>query len=82
MHCTAALEMAAVDRRNATIYVGNLLNSANEADLRNIFTQCGHIVGVKVAGDPSQASRFGFVEFADAAMVREFRAHETDSWRA
>lgn len=47
-----------------TIYIGNLPSYVDEAQLVTFFSVCGAITQVKLAGDPSQPTRFGFVEFA------------------
>ena len=58
-----------------TVYVGNLQSNINEATVRTVFSQCGQISNVKLAGDPSQPSRYAFVEFAETAMVGRLCRH-------
>ncbi|KAJ3032860.1 Protein srek1IP1 [Rhizophlyctis rosea] len=47
-----------------TVYIGNISSSVSEQELTEIFAACGPVAYVKMAGDPSQATRFAFLEFA------------------
>lgn len=47
-----------------TVYVGNLSSQITEDVVRSFFASCcGPINQVRLAGDPSYATRFGFIEF-------------------
>ena len=53
------------------MYVGNLRPETTEGELRVVFGNCGKVTNVQLKGkDPSQPSRFAFVEFSDPDMVR------------
>ncbi|KAJ2529027.1 hypothetical protein GGH19_001037 [Coemansia sp. RSA 1807] len=47
-----------------TIYVGNIASHVTDRDLMSIFSECGPVAYVKMAGDGIQPTRFAFVEFA------------------
>ncbi|KAL6051259.1 MKI67 FHA domain-interacting nucleolar phosphoprotein isoform X2 [Balamuthia mandrillaris] len=47
-----------------TVYVGNLPSVLNEEVIFSFFSCCGTVTNIRLAGDPSYATRFGFVEFA------------------
>jgi RNA recognition motif-containing protein len=49
------------------LFVGNLSPETTEADLRNLFTEFGEIVALKVVKDlvTGDSRGFGFVEYAD-----------------
>ncbi|KAJ3065610.1 Protein srek1IP1 [Podochytrium sp. JEL0797] len=57
------------DEIGRTIYVGNISLLISEADLTQMFSACGPVTFIKMAGDPAHGCRFAFVEFAvvDAA---------------
>lgn len=48
-----------------TIYVGNIDSRANHNDLVEIFSVCGPIAYIRMAGDGKHPSRFAFIEFLD-----------------
>ncbi|KAH3762679.1 Polyadenylate-binding protein [Pelomyxa schiedti] len=48
-----------------TVYVGNLASKATEDIVVAFFSTCGRVTAVRLAGDPSYAVRFAFIEFAD-----------------
>jgi cold-inducible RNA-binding protein len=54
------------------LYVGNLPYSTTEEDLRNLFSQYGHVDNVAVVTDrdTGRSRGFGFVEFADDNEAR------------
>lgn len=52
-------------RTERTVYVGNLAAHVAEQQLMNFFSVCGPIANVRLAGDPTLPTRFGFVEFLD-----------------
>ena len=45
------------------VYVAGICPSVYEETLRSVFSHCGEVTKVKLAGDPSRGSIFGFVEF-------------------
>ena len=49
------------------IYVGNISFNAQEDDLRNLFSQYGEVVDVKIIIDKftDRSKGFGFIEMAD-----------------
>lgn len=49
-----------------TLYVGNLPYQLSEDDLRDLFSQVGPVVEVRIVTDPvtGQARGFGFVDMA------------------
>ncbi|KAJ3054511.1 Protein srek1IP1 [Rhizophlyctis rosea] len=47
-----------------TVYIGNISSSISEQELTEVFAACGPVAYVKMAGDPQQAARFAFLEFA------------------
>ena len=51
------------------LYVGNLPYSATEADLRQLFEQCGPVLSAKVVADreTGRSKGFGFVQMDDEA---------------
>ena len=56
-----------------TIFVGNLSWNASEDDLREAFSACGEVVGVRIAMDQEsgRSKGFGHVEFTDSSAVDE-----------
>jgi arginine/serine-rich splicing factor 12 len=48
-----------------TVYVGNLPRDITDMELRELLKPCGTVSYVKLAGDITQATRYGFVEFTD-----------------
>eukprot|EP01087_Luapelamoeba_hula_P013553 TRINITY_DN386_c0_g1_i2.p1 TRINITY_DN386_c0_g1~~TRINITY_DN386_c0_g1_i2.p1 ORF type:complete len:534 (+),score=100.61 TRINITY_DN386_c0_g1_i2:75-1604(+) len=46
-----------------TVYVGNLSSELSEDIVRTFFSACGLVTNLRLAGDPSYPTRFGFVEF-------------------
>lgn len=50
------------------IYVGNISFKAQEDDLRNLFSQFGEVVDVKIISDrdTGRSKGFGFIEMAEA----------------
>ncbi|KAJ3079171.1 hypothetical protein HK100_010496, partial [Physocladia obscura] len=63
------LDPAKADEIGRTIYVGNISLLISETDLTQMFSACGPVTYIKMAGDPAHGCRFAFVEFAvvDAA---------------
>lgn len=56
-------------KHGRTIHIGNLCSHITEEQLIAFFSQCGTITNLKLAGDPSYPSRFGFIEFADPSQA-------------
>ena len=54
-----------------TLYVGNLPYRANEAAVRSLFEQYGHVVSVRLMKDRNTGKRrgFGFVEMPEHAAL-------------
>ncbi|KAJ3398962.1 hypothetical protein CcCBS67573_g08130 [Chytriomyces confervae] len=63
------LDPARADEIGRTVYVGNISLLISELDLTQMFSACGPVTFIKMAGDPAHGCRFAFVEFAvvDAA---------------
>ncbi|MGP1450394.1 MAG: RNA recognition motif domain-containing protein [Wolinella sp.] len=59
-----------------SIYVGNMAYSASEQDVRELFSQYGDVVSVKLISDrdTGKAKGFGFVEMEDAGADRAIEA--------
>jgi len=55
------------------IYVGNLASDVAEEDLRNLFTEYGHITNVKVIKDifSGTSKGFGFVEMPGVSEAQK-----------
>lgn len=53
-----------------TLYVGNLSYKANEADVKSLFEQHGHVNGVRLMKDKRTGKRrgFGFVEVSEESV--------------
>lgn len=60
------IDQAKADEIARTVYVGNVATPITEADLTQFFSDCGPIVLVRIAGDPTKETRFAFVEFKSA----------------
>lgn len=54
---------------NSKIYVGNLSHSTTESDLRELFSQAGHVASVALIKDQKsgQSKGFAFVEMINQA---------------
>eukprot|EP00232_Nephroselmis_pyriformis_P015041 CAMPEP_0182880626 /NCGR_PEP_ID=MMETSP0034_2-20130328/16676_1 /TAXON_ID=156128 /ORGANISM="Nephroselmis pyriformis, Strain CCMP717" /LENGTH=351 /DNA_ID=CAMNT_0025013621 /DNA_START=98 /DNA_END=1150 /DNA_ORIENTATION=- len=52
-----------------TIYCGNVSAMIDEATIRQLFSHCGDIARVKIAGDATFNTRFVFVEFTQPHMA-------------
>ncbi|OZJ03436.1 hypothetical protein BZG36_03183 [Bifiguratus adelaidae] len=52
------------DEMSRTVYVGNLAQTITQDEIATFFGSCGPVTFVKLAGDPTQATRYAFVEFA------------------
>ncbi|ORY52693.1 hypothetical protein BCR33DRAFT_325749 [Rhizoclosmatium globosum] len=59
------------DEIGRTIYVGNISLLISEADLTQMFSACGPVTFIKMAGDPAHGCRFAFVEFAVVEAANE-----------
>jgi hypothetical protein len=59
-----------------TLYVGNLPYRANETAVRELFSQYGHVVSVRLLKDKQTGKRrgFGFVEMADEGAFEAIEA--------
>lgn len=59
-----------------SIYVGNLPWSATEEEVRELFSQYGNVVNVKLVSDreTGRARGFGFVEMDDAEADKAIEA--------
>ncbi|KAJ3292483.1 Protein srek1IP1 [Borealophlyctis nickersoniae] len=62
---------AKAEEISRTIYIGNISTLVSEEKLTEIFAACGPVAYVKMAGDPSQQSRFAFMEFATQEAATE-----------
>src|SRR5690606_38515153 len=51
------------DKVARTIYVGGVDTKVSEQDLLSLFSQCGRVSKLCLAGDTLHAARFAFVEF-------------------
>jgi RNA recognition motif-containing protein len=64
---------SAVNQETCTLYVGNLPYRANEIAVRELFTEQGHVISVRLMKDKTTGKRrgFGFVEMPalDAAKA-------------
>eukprot|EP00218_Dolichomastix_sp_CCMP3274_P005962 CAMPEP_0170162280 /NCGR_PEP_ID=MMETSP0033_2-20121228/77016_1 /TAXON_ID=195969 /ORGANISM="Dolichomastix tenuilepis, Strain CCMP3274" /LENGTH=350 /DNA_ID=CAMNT_0010399903 /DNA_START=598 /DNA_END=1650 /DNA_ORIENTATION=- len=56
------------DPKERTVYVGNVGLEVDQAMLYALFSNCGVVTGVRLAGDPNYNNRYAFVEFADPMM--------------
>ena len=54
------------------IYVGNLNYETTEDDLRQIFTECGNIVSIKIITDTytGKSRGFGFIEMESVSEAK------------
>ena len=59
-----------------SIYVGNMAYSASEQDVRELFSQYGDVLSVKliVDRDTGKAKGFGFVEMEDSEAEKAIDA--------
>ncbi|KAG2394253.1 hypothetical protein C9374_004017 [Naegleria lovaniensis] len=57
-----------------TVYVGNIDSRANHNDLVDIFSVCGPIAYIRMAGDGKHPSRFAFIEFLDVEAANKAMA--------
>ncbi|EFC48779.1 predicted protein [Naegleria gruberi] len=48
-----------------TIHIGNISSYTTVESLQLLFSKYGQVTNIKLAGDPSYAKRFAFVEFVD-----------------
>eukprot|EP01028_Stygiella_incarcerata_P011424 TRINITY_DN645_c0_g3_i1.p1 TRINITY_DN645_c0_g3~~TRINITY_DN645_c0_g3_i1.p1 ORF type:complete len:519 (+),score=158.94 TRINITY_DN645_c0_g3_i1:74-1558(+) len=51
------------ERLLRTMYVARISSMMTEMDIRRVFERCGEIVLIKICGNPTQETRFAFVEF-------------------
>ena len=65
-----------------SIYVGNLPWSATEEQVRELFTEHGNVINVKLINDreTGRARGFGFVEMEDADALRAIEALDNFSF--
>jgi len=49
--------------KDRTVYVTHIECAATEGELMQIFSACGKVLKVRLCGNPSQSTQFGFVEF-------------------
>ncbi|KAH6574405.1 hypothetical protein BASA61_007094 [Batrachochytrium salamandrivorans] len=56
----ALLGRDGVDR---TLYAGNLHSGLSQQELWMLFSSCGDVIQVKMAGDPTHSTRYAFIEF-------------------
>ena len=56
---------ARMDEIARTIYIGNVGPTTREEELIQVFSSVGPVAFVKLAGDPSQMTRFAFLEYVD-----------------
>ncbi|KAJ3091436.1 Protein srek1IP1 [Quaeritorhiza haematococci] len=62
---------AKAEEISRTIYIGNISSIISEQELTAFFASCGPVAYVKMAGDPSQPTRFAFLEFATQGAANE-----------
>lgn len=64
-----------------SIYVGNLPWSATEDEVRELFSQHGNVLSVKLVSDreTGRARGFGFVEMDDAEALAAIEALDNQS---
>lgn len=64
------------------LYVGNLAYSVTEAELSQLFGQCGQVTGAKIIKDKQtgQSKGFGFVEMANdheaTVAIQRMKGHD------
>ncbi|KAJ1342961.1 hypothetical protein BSLG_002468 [Batrachochytrium salamandrivorans] len=46
-----------------TLYAGNLHSGLSQQELWMLFSSCGDVIQVKMAGDPTHSTRYAFIEF-------------------
>lgn len=63
-------EKRRLDEISRTIYIGNLSPLITEEYVCSLFSVCGNILYVKMAGETGQAVRYAFVEFAHKDAVQ------------
>lgn len=61
-----------------TLYVGNLIYSATNSDLRELFSKVGPIVNTRIIRDSRtrKSKGYGFVTFKSAKLAREALSFE------
>ena len=62
---------ARLDEIARTIYIGNIGPNTREEELIQVFSSAGPVAFVKLAGDPSQMTRFAFLEYVDVASAQQ-----------
>lgn len=65
----AAVVQVKNELKGRTIHVSHVPHTLTEAELKEIFEQCGEVTRVMLAGDVELYTRFAFVEFAAASSV-------------
>ena len=60
---------ARLDEIARTIYIGNIGPGTREEELIQVFSAVGPVAFVKLAGDPTQMTRFAFLEYVDMASA-------------
>lgn len=65
-----------------SLYVGNLPWSATEAEVRNLFSEHGEVISVKLVSDreTGRARGFGFVEMESSAAQTAVQALDNFSF--
>ncbi|KAI8607313.1 hypothetical protein BC830DRAFT_1175451 [Chytriomyces sp. MP71] len=65
------LDPSKADEIGRTVYVGNISLLISELDLTQMFSACGPVTFIKMAGDPAHGCRFAFVEFERAEVTED-----------
>ena len=60
---------ARLDEIARTVYIGNIGPGTREEELIQVFSSVGAVAFVKLAGDPTQMTRFAFLEYVDVASA-------------
>lgn len=64
-------EVRRLDEVSRTIYVGNLAPIITEEHICSLFSVCGNILYVKMAGEAGTAARYAFIEFSKKDAVQK-----------
>ncbi|RAX58148.1 RNA-binding protein [Helicobacter monodelphidis] len=59
-----------------SVYIGNIVYSASEEDMRKLFGQFGEVISVKLINDreTGRPKGFGFVEMDDTGALKAIEA--------
>jgi len=69
-------EQQEVTAKERTVYISQIDCTATEGQLMELFSACGTVMKVRLCGDPSKSTQYGFVEFEQVSGAKNLLRYD------